>query len=170
MFAVNPTIELERMPEGGGYPVGFVEWATQILGAPEPTAVVHLCSGSIQAPLTFDWRALDVGAAVACDVRWLPIRRESVRWILVDPPYGDDYAEALWGLGKQYPSPTVLLRECASALMIGGRVGFLHHVVPRVPDDLERVGTFGISTGPGYRMRAFTVAEKRAPALTLEGV
>jgi hypothetical protein len=159
MFSMAPALELGHMPEGGGYPVGFVQAAARLLGCQDLSALVHLCSGTMRAPLTFDLRA-DVGAAVRADVRWLPIRPASCRWILADPPYGDDYAEELWGLGKQYPTPTVLLRECAAALAPGGRVGLLHHVVPVQVDGLRTVGVWGVSTGPGYRIRAFTVLER----------
>jgi hypothetical protein len=157
--AWHQAFELGRMPEGGGYPEGFIERAAQLMGVDDLGSIVHLCSGSVRARFTIDLRA-DVGATVRADVRWLPIRPSSVRFILCDPPYEQDYAEALWGLGKQYPTPAMILREAAIALAPGGRIGFLHHVVPGMPDDLRRIGTWGITTGVGYRIRAFTIAER----------
>lgn len=162
LMEIARVFELERMPEGGGYPVGLVEVAARLMGCQDVGAVVHLCSGSVRAPLSFDIRAASSAACLA-DVRWLPIRPGSVRFIVVDPPYGADYAEALWGTGRQYPSPMVLLREAAEALAPGGRVALLHQVVPVLPPALTRVGVWGVSTGPGYRMRALTVAEKPEP-------
>lgn len=159
LFSIEPAIELRRLPEGGGYPQGFVELCARLMNVTDLRAVVHLCSGSVRAPLTFDIRA-DVGATCRADVRWLPLRPSSVRWMMVDPPYGRDYAEAIWGLGKVYPMPRVILRECAEALRPGGQVAFLHHVVPSMVDGLERVGTWGVWSGCETRMRALTIARK----------
>lgn len=167
VWNITPAVELGRMPEGGGYPVGFVETAARLMGCTDLASILHVCSGSVRARFTIDAR-LEARPAVVADVRWLPVRPGSVRWALADPPYGPDYADELWGLGKLYPTPIVLLREVAQALAPGGRVGFLDHVVPSLPPDLKRVGTYGIITGVGYRIRAFTVAEKRAEALTLD--
>jgi len=164
-----PAFELGRMPEGGGYPEGFVERAAAMMGVEDLGEIVHLCSGSIRARYTFDLRATSAAAVVA-DVRELPIRSRSARWVMVDPPYDQTYAEALWGLGKQYPTPTVLLREVERILRPGGRVAFLHHVVPTLPPGLDRVGTWGVTTGTGYRIRALTIAEatRHAPPLFLD--
>lgn len=168
LFNMGPVTELAPFPSGGGYPVGFVEAAAKLMGA-APAEIVHLCSGSVRGGrLTIDVRS-DAGADVVADARWLPLGAATVDAILVDPPYDPDYAEALWGLGRVYPAPLVLLRECAHALRPGGRVGMLHHLVPLLPASLRRVGTYGVSTGPGYRIRAFTVAERVADVPTLAG-
>lgn len=168
LFAMEPAFELGRMPEGGGYPVGFVELCARLMCVDDLSSVVHLCSGSVAAPLSFDMRRASAASCIA-DVRWLPIKPRSVRWIMVDPPYGHDYAEALWGLGKVYPLPRVLLRECAMALQPGGQLAFLHQIVPTMVDGLERVGTWGVYTGTETRMRALTIARRveAAPALDL---
>lgn len=156
LFAMRPALELGRFPEGGGYPVGFVEAAARIMHV-DLAELVHLCSGSVRGGrLTIDVRP-DAGADVRADVRWLPLRPGSVSAILADPPYSVDYAEELWGTGKIYPTPTVLLRECAEALAPRGVVGVLHHVMPDAVPGLARVGCWGVTTGPGYRIRAFTV-------------
>ncbi len=167
-LSMAPAYELGRMAEGGGYPVGLVELAAQLMGITDLAAAVHVCSGSVRAPLTFDCRA-ESEASCLGDARRLPVRDASVRWVLIDPPYDPDYAEALWGTGKLYPTPTVLLREAARILVPGGMVGLLHHLVPVIPPDvgLERVGTHGVTTGPGYRIRCFTVARRVAPPLSL---
>lgn len=160
LWHATPAFELGPMPEGGGYPLGFVEWAAKLMGCADVAGILHVCSGSVRAPLTIDLRPAAKPAIVA-DVRWLPIRPGSQRFILADPPYSPDYHAEIWGLDPRlYPAPVVMLRECAQALAPGGRVGFLHHIVPRLPDDLVRIGTHGVTTGPGYRIRAFTVAER----------
>lgn len=162
LFVMEPAFELGTLPEGGGYPVGLVELVARLMGIDDLAAIVHLCSGSVRAPRTLDLRA-DVGAACVADVRWLPLRPGSCRWILADPPYGMDYAEEMWGLGRQYPTPRTLLRECAEALEPGGQVALLHHVVPSMVPGLERVGTWGVWCGAETRIRALTVARRTDP-------
>lgn len=166
LFATVPAYEFERMPEGGGYPEGFIEKTAPLLGCQDLGEIVHLCSGSIRGRFTFDLRPTSA-AAVMADCRELPIRSSSCRWVMVDPPYDIGYAEALWSMGKQYPTPAVLLREVARILVAGGRAAFLHHLVPELPPELARAGTFGITTGTGYRIRALTIVERRADQLAL---
>lgn len=156
IFDAKPAFELGPIPEGGGYPLGFVELAARLMEIQDLGAVVHLCSGSVRGRRTFDIRA-EVEPASIADCRRLPVRSCSVDAIMVDPPYGQDYAEAIWGLGKVYPTPIVLLRECARILRPGGKVAMLHQLVPIIPAGLDRVGVWGVSTGPGYRMRALTI-------------
>lgn len=178
LFTMAPVLELGRMPEGGGYPVGFVEAAAAIMGA-DLGDLVHLCAGSVRGGrLTIDLRAEVLPAGhrfrvpgmrpdVCADVRWLPLGHGTVDAVLVDPPYSADHAGALWNAAKQYPTPTVLLREVAAALRPGGRVGFLHHLVPSPVPGLRTVGVYGVTTGTGYRIRAFTVLERLDDGATL---
>jgi SAM-dependent methyltransferase len=204
----RPAYELERIPEGGGYPEGFIELAGELMGVEDYSRVLHICSGSVRSALTLDWRPpwgrlgcpdADVftpmlrwpatctstctscsrraevlecphdpphprrsgsSTAVVGDARVLPFRTASVEAIMADPPYEVDYAEALWGLGKRYPTPTVLLSEAARVLRPGGKVAFLHHIEPILPPTLKRVTVVGITTGPGYRIRALTIARR----------
>lgn len=166
LFATHVAYDLDRQPEGGGYPVGLVELAARLMGVTRLEQVVHLCSGSVRGPLTFDVRAACRPAVVA-DVRILPIRSSSTRWVMADPPYGPDYARELWDLEDVYPTPTVLLREACRILAPGGRVAFLHHIMPALPDGLERLHTIGVTTGAGYRIRALTIAERVEPPASL---
>ena len=160
LFDMRPALELDVFPSGGGYPVGFVERAAEMM-AVDLADIVHLCSGSVRGGrLTIDARPA-AGPDVVADVRWLPLGPGTVDAFLIDPPYDPKYAEDLWGTGSIYPAPIVILRECAQALVPGGRVGFLHHLVPVLPPELRQVAVHGVWTGPGYRMRAFTVAERR---------
>jgi SAM-dependent methyltransferase len=195
---MSPAYEMEVMPEGGGYPEGFIPKVAKLMGCTDVSQVLHICSGSVRGVRTLDWRPpwgllgcpdADVftpmlrwedrrahlvecphepahprtggsSCSVVGDARELPFRTASVRWIMADPPYEVDYAEALWGLGKRYPTPIVLLKEAARVLVPGGMIAFLHHLVPILPDGLERVKLYGLSTGPGYRMRALTIARR----------
>lgn len=164
LFAMRPAIELGTFPSGGGYPHGFVEAAAQLMGV-DLAAIVHLCSGSVRGGrLTIDIRR-SAGADVVADVRWLPLRPRSVTAILADPPYSPEYADQLWGTAKVYPTPTVLLRECAEVLAPGGVVAVLHHLMPDAVPGLVRMGCYGVTTGPGYRIRALTLFRRQAQPL-----
>lgn len=154
-----PAVELGRMPEGGGYPQGLIEFAGKLMGVTNHAKVVHLCSGSVRAPLTFDIRPASEARCIA-DVRHLPIRAGSVRWVMVDPPYSQEHAEELWGVGREYPTGAALFREVQRILEPGGQVAYLHFLVPKLPAGLARISTHGVTTGPGYRIRALTIARR----------
>lgn len=163
----RPAVELGRMPQGGGYPVGLIEFAGRLMGVTDHRQVVHLCSGSVRAPLTFDIRPESEARCIA-DVRFLPIRAGAVRWVMCDPPYTQEHAEDLWGTGREFPSSAAIMREVARILEPGGLVAYLHFLVPRLPDQLQRISTHGITLGAGYRIRALTIARRRghgAPTL-----
>lgn len=155
----TPAVALGRIPEGGGYPHGLIEFAGRVMGVTDHRQVVHLCSGSVIAPLSFDLRPESAARCIA-DVRHLPIRSGSVRWVMVDPPYSPEHAEDLWGVGAHYPTPKGIMREAARILVPGGRVAMLHFLLPRLPAGLEREATYGVTIGPGYRIRALTIARR----------
>lgn len=155
----QPVVELGRMPEGGGYPHGLIQFAGKLMGVTNHAKVVHLCSGSVRAPLTFDLRPTTAARCIA-DVRHLPIRAGSVRWVMVDPPYSQEHAEDLWGTGAQYPTGAALFREVRRILEPGGQVAYLHFLVPKLPAGMQRISTHGVTTGPGYRIRALTIARR----------
>jgi hypothetical protein len=155
----RPAVELGRIPEGGGYPIGLIEFAGRMMRVTDHRKVVHLCSGSVRAPLTFDLRPAS-GARCIADVRHLPIRAGAVRWVMVDPPYSVEHAEGLWGVGDAYPTGAALFREVERILEPGGMVAYLHFLVPKLPAGLQRTATYGVTIGPGYRIRALTIARR----------
>lgn len=178
LFTLAPVLELGRMPQGGGYPVGFVEAAAAMMGA-DLDELVHLCAGSVQGGrLTIDLRAEvrylsphwtpGMRPDVVGDVRWLPLGDGTVSAILADPPYSAEHAAELWQAGKQYPTPAVILEESARALRPGGRVAILHHVVPSPMPGLRTLGVYGVTTGTNYRIRALTVFERTDTATLLD--
>lgn len=159
----RPAVELGRIPEGGGYPHGLIEFAGRQMGVTDHRKVVHLCSGSVLAPLTFDIRQASAARVIA-DVRHLPISAGAARWVMVDPPYSAEHAEDLWGVGKEYPNGAALFREVARILEPGGKFAYLHFLVPKLPEQLERIATYGVTIGPGYRIRALTIGRRRPTA------
>lgn len=159
-------------PEGvwGAYPKRFATWALKALQCPA-SEVLHVCSGALTSSDVGGGLRVDLrGAArpdLRADGRALPFRDASFSGVLIDPPYSVEYAEVLYG--TDYPRPSHLLAEAARVVRPGGRVGFLHFLVPsnaRTSLRFERV--YGVTQGLGYRIRAFTVYV-RTPAGLFDG-
>lgn len=159
MFSFKEAEQFEDFPDGGGFPKGFLPRAYELLGVEDPNLVLHLCSGSMRVGVTVDIRP-EMHPTVCCDARHTPFEDVSFRWILIDPPYSAEYAENLYGTGSSYPSPGELLREACRLLVPGGRVGLLHFQVPMFRHPLRLLGVYGITTGLGYAIRAFSVLIK----------
>ena len=163
MFNFSEAEYYGDFPDGGGYPIGFLRRAFEIMEVDDPDAVLHLCSGSLLRGVTVDIRP-DMNPTVCCDARHTPFPDASFRWILMDPPYSEEYARNLYGTGDAYPQPGELLREATRLLVPGGRVGLLHFQVPMFRKPLRLLGVWGITTGLGYAIRAFSVMEKMGEA------
>lgn len=163
LWAHSEALDYDPPGAWGAYPKGFVAWACRALRA-NPGEVLHVCSGSLARGQGF---RVDLRAAalpdVAADGAALPFRDATFPAAMLDPPYSVEYAADLYG--TEYPRPSALLAEAARCVAPGGRLGILHFLVPMPPPAcaLERV--YGITTGCGYRVRAFTVFVKEQPAL-----
>ena len=159
LFGFSPALVYAPHPEGGGYPIGFLDRAYMTLNVTNPEKVLHLCSGSMRIGVTVDIRP-EMQPAIVADCRAVPLPDESFDWVMADPPYSEAYAENLYGTGADYPQPSHILREACRLLRPGGRVGILHFQVPMHRPPLRMVGVWGVSTGAGYAIRAWTVFEK----------
>lgn len=149
----------------GMFPVRFVPWALSILQV-RAAEVLHVCSGGLGSEV--GGLRVDVRRAAAPDVvadgAALPFRDESFAGVLIDPPYSVEYAHALYN--TDYPRPSHLLKEAARVVCAGGRVGFLHFLVPKPGSPLLKIERiYGVTQGCGYRIRAFTVLRKRGADL-----
>lgn len=146
-------------PVFGAYPKGFVLQAARWLGA-APAEVLHVCSGML-TPEDGGFR-VDLRAAarptVRADGRALPFRDGVFSAVMIDPPYSVEYAADLYG--TDYPRPSHLLAEAARVVRPGGRIGLLHFIVPFPPPGCRFVTVKGVTTGCGYRIRAFTILER----------
>ena len=159
MYSFKEAEMFDDFPEGGGYPKRFLKLAFETLGVKDPEKVLHLCSGSLKSGITIDIRSEKYPKIVA-DCRKVPLRNESVAWIMADPPYHESYANNLYGTGSHYPKPGEILKEASKLLIVGGRVGILHFIVPLTRKPLKMIGVWGITTGAGYAIRAWSVFEK----------
>lgn len=160
MFGFKEAEHFGDFPEGGGYPKSFLKYAYATLGVTDPKHVLHLCSGSMTVGVRIDIRP-ETNPTVVSNCVSTPFADESFSWIMADPPYAESYAENLYGTGSVYPKPGEILREATRLLKPGGRVGLLHFLVPMSRKPLRLVGVWGITTGAGYAIRAWSVFEKK---------
>lgn len=149
----------DAFADGGGYPKGFVEWALQEMGCDDERTVLHLCSGSMVTGVRVDIRP-EMNPDIVADCRNVPLPDESFDFILADPPYSEDYASNLYGTGKHYPKPGQIVKEAMRLLRPGGKFGLLHFQVPMTRRPMRLKGVYGITTGAGYAIRAWTLMEK----------
>ena len=171
LWHATEAVTMEPAPEAvwGAYPQRFLPWALRAIQC-RATEVLHVCSGAL-GPEVGGVR-VDLRQAARPDVMAdgtaLPFRDRQFAGVLLDPPYSVEYARELYGTG--YPRPSRLLAEAARVTRPGGRVGFLHFLVPKPGSPLltiERV--WGVTQGCGYRIRAFTVMQRRHADLFGEG-
>lgn len=159
LFGFKHAEDFGPFPDGGGYPLRFLQRAYEVLGVSNPDRVLHLCSGSMRRGVTVDIRE-DMKPTIVADCRNVPLADESFDWIMADPPYSVEYAKNLYGTDASYPKPGQILKEACRLLRPGGRLGFLHFQVPMSRKPLSLVAVYGITTGAGYNIRAFSVFEK----------
>jgi SAM-dependent methyltransferase len=159
LFGFQPSLDFVPHPDGGGYPIGFLERAYATLGVTDPDKVLHLCSGSMRRGVRVDIRP-EMEPDIVADCRDVPLPDESFDWIMADPPYSEQYATNLYGTGGDYPKPGQILREASRLLRPGGMVGLLHFQVGMSRPPLELVKVYGVTTGMGYAIRAWSVYRK----------
>ena len=159
MFGMPEAEYFGDFPDGGGYPKGFLRRAFEVLEVTDPSKVLHVCSGSMTVGIRVDIRP-GMNPSVVADGRSLPFADNTFQWVLADPPYSQEYAENLYGTGAVYPSPHVLVNECLRVLAPSGRLGFMHHIVPKFTRPGRLLKVYAITQGVGYNIRAWSVLTK----------
>jgi len=149
----------DPFPDGGGYPLKFVEWALDEMDCNDPAQVLHLCSGSMVTGVTVDIRP-ETTPDIVADCRDVPLPDGSFDFVMADPPYSAEYAENLYGTGHAYPTPYQVTREAMRLLRPGGKFGLMHTQVPTIRKPVRILGVYGITMGCGYAIRAWTLMEK----------
>lgn len=155
----KPWVHFDEFPDGGGYPIGFVEWALKEMGCEDSSSVLHLCAGSVKTGVRVDIRP-ELRPDIIADCRSVPLPDSSQDFILADPPYSQDYARNLYGTHEHYPRPGEICREAARLLKPGGLFGLMHFQVPMIRKPLSIVNVYGISQGLGYAIKAWTLMKK----------
>lgn len=154
-----PDEDARRPDFWGAFPQRFETWAARAMGV-QPNQILHVCSGRL--PLGSGWLRIDIRTSMRPDIvadgTALPLADGVARAVLIDPPYTEEYARDLYG--TKYARPSGLLREAVRVARPGAPIGFLHFLVPmsEAGSSLERV--YGITTGAGYRIRAFSIFRK----------
>lgn len=152
----------------GRYPGGFLSHVLKLrlLGDVTRDSILHVCSGTLSdsEKWTVDIRA-EARPKVRASGTALPFCDSSFPAVMMDPPYSDEYARNLYRV--ENPRPSWLLKEAARVVVPGGRIGILHVAVPFSPPDCDLVKVYGVSTGVGFRIRAFTVYEKLQRSLPM---
>ena len=161
MFGMPEAEHFGVFPDGGGYPLRFLYKAFDILGVTDPTRVLHVCSGSMQSGIRVDVRG-GIKPTVIADGVDLPFRDDAFEWVMADPPYSETYADNLYQTQRWYPNPHLLADECLRVLKPGGRLGFMHHMVPKFHKPGKLLKVYGISQGVGYNIRAWSVLTKES--------
>ena len=150
----------------GRYPRGFLDHVLrlELMGHVRRDAILHVCSGTLsdQERWTVDIRQ-EARPAVRASGTALPFQDASFPAVMIDPPYSDQYARDLYGV--ENPRPSWLLKEAARVVKPGGRIGLLHVAVPFPQPRCALINVYGITTGVGYRIRAFTLFEKQQAGL-----
>lgn len=155
----KPALHFGDFPDGGGYPHRFLEFAYEVMGVVDPSKVLHLCSGSMKTGIRVDIRP-EMNPDIVADCRNVPLPDGSVDFILADPPYASDYARNLYGTEASYPKPGEILKEAARLLKPGGKIGLLHFIVPVTRKPMKMLGVYGVTTGAGYAIRAWSLWQR----------
>lgn len=150
----------------GAYPKGFLKRMVLRLGC-KPRDVVHVCSGTLTKKDTAGGLRVDLRKNarpdIIADARALPFKNNSIKGMMIDPPYSKEYARDLYQ--TDYPRPAHILAEAARVVKPCGRIGFLHFLIPVPPPGCKILRVVAISQGCGYRIRAFTIYEKEQDRL-----
>ena len=162
MFGMPEAEYFGPFPDGGGYPLSFLARAFTILGVTDPRRVLHVCSGSMKMGICVDIRK-ETAPTVCANGLSLPFHDSSFQWILADPPYSQEYAKNLYGTAEVYPDPHALVDECLRCVVPNGRVGFMHHIVPKFHKPGRLLKVYAITQGIGYNIRAWSVFTKDDP-------
>lgn len=168
--ALNEQMSEGADPDGfavfGQFPYGFLKDVVRLklLGDVPRQDILHVCSGTLSEHerWTVDIRP-SARPAVIAKGQSLPFIDACFPAVLIDPPYTEEYARNLYR--SEFPRPSHLLNEAARVVKPGGRIGLLHIAVPITPKNCEFVTSFGVVPGPGFRIRAFTLYERRPASL-----
>lgn len=171
--ALNQQMTEGGEPDGfavfGQFPYGFLDdvLRLQLLGDVQRQEVLHICSGTLgpRERWTVDMR-LAARPSVVARGEALPFLAATFKAVTIDPPYTEEYARNLYR--SEFPRPSHLLREAARVVKPGGRIGLLHIAVPITPAGCDFVTSYGVVPGPGFRIRAFTIYERRQAELSFE--
>lgn len=158
VWTAKPAVDFAEPQFWGAYPIDFIKWACRAMRCNRQD-VVHFCAGALPKGEGFriDIRP-ETNPDLVADCRALPLEDSSAGAVLIDPPYSMEYAKDLYG--TEYPRPSALLAEASRIAKNGAAIGMLHFLVPLPPAGTRIEHVYGVTTGPNYRIRAFTIFRK----------
>jgi len=137
----------------GSFPLGFERRMKELMGEGK---YLHIFGGKVEGGDTVDIRP-EVNPTFCCDARDLPIKDNKYDVVILDPPYSDkDFAK--YGT-KPIPAHNALY-EGVRVAKRGGKIGFLHYMVPMTPKGTKRIAMVAVTCGPLMKIRCFSVFEK----------
>lgn len=149
--------EVETFKEcPGGYALGFMARAYEILGVTDPDKVVHFFSGGVGSGITIDIRP-EMNPTVVADVRSIPLPDASYDWIMADTPVTHLMNLYLYGVPSGCPSYQEYATEARRLLRIGGKLGTFDPIVPEDMPGLRRLKTYGVVFEPGRMVAGWHV-------------
>lgn len=166
VWTAQPAADFETPQFWGAYPKDFIKWACRAMQCNRQD-VVHLCSGTLPAgegAMRVDIRP-ETKPDLVADCRALPLPDGFAGAVMLDPPYSMEYAQDLYN--TEYPRPSALLAEACRIARPGAPIGFLHFLMALPPAGASIEACWGVTTGPNYRIRAFTVFRKRHAELEM---
>lgn len=153
----------------GAYLGGFPERARALLGVTINDPVLHVCGGMARYyPYAGGFGANDktLDLDPACEPDYLQDAREPLptgfRAKLMDPPYSEQDATHYVPGAAVYPSPAKLMANAIDSVDRGCRVGLLHYILPRRPNNAKFIASVAVLCGFNNRIRCFSVFERAA--------
>lgn len=165
--------KLKPNPDGskrqyyGAYLGGFPERARALLGVAFTDPVLHVCGGMARFyPYAGGFgpndKTLDLDPE--CRPDYLQDARSPLprgfAAMLIDPPYSQDDARHYAPGSDRYPPPGKLVQNAIDALEVGQKVGIIHYMLPRRPNNARLVAAVAVIPGNNNRIRSFGVFER----------
>jgi len=141
----------------GAYPHSYLD---RVLSLFPDMEAFHLFSGMVDAPLSMDL-ATRSKAKIIGDAHQMPIKSDSLEFLIADPPYTKEDA-------ARYGTPPIgkirILRECWRVLQMGGFLVWLDLTYPQhhYKDwfNFSLYGLIGVVISTQHRIRLCTVLQK----------
>lgn len=154
---------LPRPPKSrykGGFPLHFEQNLVRYLGYPEK--ILQPFGGTAEIGTRVDLNPL-VEPDVVADAHQLPFDDESFDAVILDPPYSDEQARALYQTPPLRPS--TYISEAVRVLREGGWLVVYTEREPRRPPLCNHHSRIVVILRPGHSPRIAGVFQKRKPGM-----
>jgi len=153
----------------GSYPGGFLKNWHEAFGKYIPedkSLILHVCSGRVPKE---EGVRLDISSKYdpdyLCNAETFrygslmegeqQIPSNKFIWALADPPYNEEAALKYYKI--KLLKKSLMIKQMARVVKVGGFVGILDQTMPVNPHNLKCVARIGVTSVPNLDMRIFTV-------------